>query len=138
MKKVGDECKESGWWEGILFWPTYYSLITDSSAIRKIKKNPGITATKCVLIKLKLISWICVFLYINIKYIPAVPRKAFSSADSDTIYIIYLFLCTQSADANAFREKNSILDILEAINGLLSGYFYTLLEYVLYITAHGY
>ena len=37
------------------------------------------------------------------RQIQPVPRKAFWSADCDTIYTIYLFLCTQSADPNAFR-----------------------------------
>ena len=31
------------------------------------------------------------------------PSKAFASADCDTICTIYLSLCTQSADANAFQ-----------------------------------
>ena len=34
--------------------------------------------------------------------IPAVPRKAFESADCDTMYTIYLLFCSQLADANGF------------------------------------
>ena len=34
--------------------------------------------------------------------VPAVPRKGFGSVDCDTIYTIYLSLCTQSADPNPF------------------------------------
>ena len=33
----------------------------------------------------------------------AVPRKGFGSADFDTVYTIYLSLCTQSADL--FEER---------------------------------
>ena len=36
-------------------------------------------------------------------YIQAVSRKGFGSSDCDTIYTIYLSLCTQTADPNLFR-----------------------------------
>ena len=35
--------------------------------------------------------------------LPAVPQKRFGSADCDTIYTIYVSLCTQTADPNPFR-----------------------------------
>ena len=46
-------------------------------------------------------------------YLPAVPRKAFTSADCDTVYTIYLSLCPQSADASAFLAMACIYILVE-------------------------
>ena len=59
---------------------------------------------------IKLYSIFLIFLasYI-IKLITAVPPKRFGSADCDTIYTIYLSLCTKSEEPNPFLGTVSIL-----------------------------
>ena len=43
-------------------------------------------------------------IFVTVKY----NRKRFVSADYDTLYTIYLFLCKQTADSNPFRGKHCI------------------------------
>ena len=51
-------------------------------------------------------------------YLPAVPQKVFVAPDCDSIDIIYLSLCWQSADANAFRGTACMYVCIEYKGGI--------------------
>ena len=58
-------------------------------------------------------------IYVQDKQVPVVPRKGFGSADCDTIYNIYISLCTRLADLCPFFEsKQIVLESLDDIDDL--------------------
>ena len=48
--------------------------------------------------------------------IPAVPRKGLGSADCDSIYTIYISLCTQTADPIPFRGTHCTIPAASMIH----------------------